>query len=211
MRSRTQFGKTILPMSSVTAALLIGGMMQSTAAAEPEPFAGAATLCAISQEVLDPPEQKGKSGVLVKYDMRFYYLIASDDPDSLMNGWEDQTNNWKQTKSGTDFYWGHTYFIPDAHVGLGALEEDFKFKGEEILNGFTGTFKGTGDLEGVTVGYALSAPYQVNVASFPVRCGEYTSLCDNCYPALSPGDDGIPGTDDDQFTQYDMSGWIEGY
>lgn len=210
MKSAAQTHKSIFSLSSLAAALLMGGM-QAGVAADPAPFEGVATLCAISPEVIAPPEQKGKSGVLVQYDMKFYYLIETEGADGLMNGWEDQTNNWKQTKSGTDFYWGDTYFIPDAHAGYGALEEDFRFKAAEILEGISGTLKGSGDLEGVTVDYQLSAPYLTDVGAFPGRCWEYTSLCETCFPALMPGPDGIPGNDDDQFHQYDMSGWVDGY
>jgi len=188
---------------SASAALLLAmGMTQSTSAAETQPFEGVATLCAISPEVITPPEQKGNEGVLVKYDMRFIYLIKADNSESLMNGSEDQANNSKLTKSGIEFYWGDAEFVPDGYAGIGALVEKFKFKAEEILNGVSGTFTGTGALEGVTVDYELSPPYQVSASTFPPECYDLLILCDDCFPAISP---------DEQFTQYDISGWIEGY
>ena len=197
---------------SASAALLVAmGVMQSTPAAETEPFAGVATLCAISPEVIAPPEQKGNNGVLVKYDMRFIYLIKADNSESLMNGWEDQANNSKLPRSGIEFYWGHADFVPDGYAGIGALVEKFKFNAEEILNGVSGTFTGTGALEGVTVDYDLSPPYQVSASTFPPEWFGYTVLCAECFPAISPGEDGVPGNEDDEFTQYDISGWIQGY
>jgi hypothetical protein len=45
----------------------------------------------------------------------------------------------------------------------------------------------------------------------PAECFGFVALCPDCFPALNPGADGIRGTEDDKFTQYDMSGWIEGY
>lgn len=48
-------------------------------------------------------------------------------------------------------------------------------------------------------------------SDFPTECFGFVALCTDCFPALNPGADGIRGTEDDKFTQYDMSGWIEGY
>jgi hypothetical protein len=194
-----------------TALLLAVGMMTLSVAADPESFSGVATLCAISPEVIAPAEQKGNNGVLVRNDMSFIYLIKSDNSESLMNGWEDQANNSKLTRSGIEFYWGNAVLVPDIYAGIGALVEKFKFKAEEILNGVSGTFKGTGALEGVTVDYELTPPYEVSASTFPPDCFGYTTLCAECFPAISPGEDGIPGNEDDKFTQYDISGWIEGY
>lgn len=194
-----------------TALLLAVGMMTLSVAADPESFSGVATLCAISPEVIAPAEQKGNNGVLVRNDMSFIYLIKSDNSESLMNGWEDQTNNSKLTKSGVEFFWGRAEIIPDGFVGTGALVEDFKYKSEEIASGVSGTFAGTGVLEGVTVDYELSSPYEVSAIDFPPECFGYTALCGDCFPALLPGGDEIPGTEDDTFIQYDISGWIEGY
>jgi len=194
-----------------TALLLAVGMMTLSVAADPESFSGVATLCAISPEVIAPAEQKGNNGVLVRNDMSFIYLIKSDNSESLMNGWEDQTNNSKLTKSGVEFFWGRAEIIPDGFVGTGALVEDFKYKSEEIASGVSGTFAGTGVLEGVTVDYELSSPYAVSAIDFALECFGYTALCGDCFPALLPGGDEIPGTEDDTFIQYDISGWIEGY
>lgn len=197
---------------SASAALLLAmGVMASNATAEPELFTGVATLCAISPEVISPPEQKGRQGVIVQYDMGFIYLIRSEDSASLMNGWEVTNNNWKKTRRDVEFYWGHTELIPFGYEGTGALEEDFKFKAEDILNGYSGTFAGTGALEGVTVDFELSPPYEGSVSEFPLECYDVSALCDDCFPALQPGEDEIPGTDDDKFIQYDMNGWINGY
>jgi hypothetical protein len=194
-----------------TALLLALGTMSLRVAADPESFSGVATLCAISPEVISPPEQKGNNGVLVNNDMTFIYLIKADNSESLMNGWEDQTNNSKLTKSGVEFFWGRAEFIPDGLAGTGALVEDFKYKSEEIASGVSGTFTGTGALEGVTVDYELSPPYEGSVIDFPPECFGYTALCGDCFPALLPGGDETPGTEDDTFLQYDISGWIEGY
>ena len=209
MNTKRQFGKY---MFSTSAALLLTmGMMPSTAVAEPELFAGVATLCAISPEVIATPETKGNQGVLVQYDMGFIYLIRSEDSASLMNGWEVTINNWKKTRRDIEFYWGHTDVIPYGYEGTGALEEDFKFKAEDIYDGYAGTFEGTGALEGVTVDFDLSPPYVGSVSDFPPECYDVSALCDDCFPALQPGEDGIPGTEDDEFIQYDMSGLINGY
>ena len=200
MNMKRELGKYVF---SASAALLLAmGMVQSTSAADPDFFEGVATVCAVSPEVITPPEQKGNSGVLVKYDMRFIYLIKADNSESLMNGWEDQANNSKLTKSGIEFFWGYAEFVPDGYAGTGALVEDFKFKAEEILYGASGTFTGTGALEGVTVDYELSIPYQLPASTFPPECIDYTALCAECFPAITP---------DGQFTQYDISGWIVGY
>jgi hypothetical protein len=201
-------------LTASTALLLALGTMSLRVAADPESFSGAATLCAISPEVIAPPEQKGNNGVLVKNDMTFIYLIKADNSESLMNGWEDQTNNSKLTKSGVEFFWGRAEFIPDGLAGTGALVEDFKYKSEEIASGVSGTFTGTGVLEGVTVDYALSPPYAGLAVDFPSECYGYVTLCGDCSPAFVPIDPNDPSPDfpdDFTFYQYDISGWIEGY
>ena len=212
MKLLNQFGKSVSSNITFTAVLLIGGMVPLAAVAT-EHFEGVATLCAIDQAVIDGAEQKGNKGVLVQNDMGFIYYFQADDPDSLMNGWEDQTNNWKKTRKDVEFYWGHTTFIPEGYEATGTLEEDFKFKSEVILTGYSGTLKGTGALESVTVDFDLSPPNAMPVSEFPPECWGFQAVCGDCtcYPAISPGPDNTPGTADDVFTQYDISGLIHGY
>ena len=189
------------------ALLLALSMMPLTIAADP--FTGVATLCAVN---INPEEQKGNNGVKVSYNNTYIYLITADEP--LMNGWENQSNNSKLTKSEIQFYWGNIEFIPDGYAGLGAFVEDFKFKAEEIISGVSGTFTGTGELEGVTVDYALSPPYPTEAIDYPPECYGYAGLCGECSPAYIPKDSSNENPvfpDDFVFLQYEISGWIEGY
>jgi hypothetical protein len=209
MKISQQYGKYLFGTSA--ALLLTAGSIYPVVAAEPEPFTAVSTLCAISPNVLTPPDQKGNHGVLVQTDMTYIYRNQALDDQSLMNAWENHTNNWKQTPRGVEFYWGHNTNIPDDHAGTGTLEEDFKFKASELADGITGVLQGTGDLEGVTIEYELTPPNVLPASEYPVECYGYVALCPECFPAITPGPDGIPGTEDDEFYQYDFSGWIEGY
>jgi hypothetical protein len=213
MSTKREFGKYVFNGSA--ALLFTLSMMPLTVAADTEPFSGVATLCAISPEVVAPPEQKGKNGVLVKNNMTFIYLIKADSSESLMNGYEYQANNSKLTKSGIEFFTGYAEFIPNEYAETGAFVEDFKYKAEEIASGVSGTFTGTGALEGVTVDYTLSPPYPSAAVDFPPECFGYdATLCEYCITAYIPIDPENPNPvfpDDFIFMQYEISGWIEGY
>lgn len=209
MSTKREFGKYAFNGS---AALLFAlSMMPLTVAADTDPFSGVATLCAVS---ISDAETKGNKGVEYRYDSTYIYLIEAEPSGSLMNGWEVQSNNSKETK-GIAFYWGDAEFIPDGFARTDALVEEFKYKDKEIARGVSGTFTGTGALEGVTVDYSLSPPYPSAAVDFPPECFGYdATLCEDCITAYIPIDPENPNPvfpDDFVFMQYEISGWIEGY
>jgi len=204
MKSLNQFGKSVSIIS--TAALVsIASMTQIAIAKDQQYYEGTATLCAMSTNVIMPPDMKGNNGVSYKDDMTFVYLIKSEDSD-LMNGWELMTNKWKQTKSGNAFNTGEVVLTPEVDGYDGTLEGRFNFRAEDA-NNISGRYKGTGDFTGVTADYNLGAPYLVPVEEGP-DCSQALAVCTDCIPAAFPIDPTVPQF---YYNQYDMSGWVNNF
>ena len=105
-----------------------------------------------------------------------------------MHGREVLTSNTKATtQSNGGFNWGEAALSPDDYSGTGTLVDNFKFPIAQADN-ISGTYYGTGTLEGVAVDYSLT----------PAAPGSLTlDACDNlpwqgCVPLDSTTCDPVP-------------------
>ena len=127
------------------------GMLQSVGASEP--YIGTATLCAIDMTGVTQ-ETKGKKGITYTYNQVLLFRIDTDN--DLMRGWEVLTSNTKAaTQSSGGYNWGEAVLTPDDYSGTGTLVDNFKFPVAQA-GSISGTYYGTGVLEGVVAEYALT-------------------------------------------------------
>ena len=185
-----------------TAALFAVGMLQ--ALADPIPYEGTATLCFISAI---PPQidQKGNSGVsYMSGAVSLYFIqtapVGGTPPEGLVNGWELLTSDMKSTRK---VYWLNWTGVltPTAYVGTTGtvLEETASIKTKD-LSTLSGTWEGTGDLEGTSVDYVLTLNDDATPncpSEQPLQCGDING---GCLPAEPPFFLGP--------TVYDMSGFV---
>jgi hypothetical protein len=162
------------------AVLFIAGILQIGICAAAVPFEGTATLCAINP-FGSTTETRGNNGVTYTYDLVMLYRIQTDNP--LMNGWEVLTSNSKLSKNNTGYYWGDAVLTPDLHAGTGTLVDQFKFNAQQSAN-ISGTYSGTGDLDGTTVEYELSVdPNAAFCDTLPPQCNSVMPcipICESC-------------------------------
>lgn len=195
MQTSNRFTRSLLSTSLAAAMVSMASFAQpADGPSDPIYYSGTARLCAVSQNMFDPPNQRGNSGASYMDDLVMVWQIHSLDTE-LMQGHEVMSALWMQTKSGVTFQSGELVMTPYVLEGTGAFEEKFKFKidGSDI----TGIYTGTGDLKGVTGTYHLQGP--INAPEFFCDADfDWMSLCPDCMPLPFPNG-------------YNMSGWIEGY
>jgi hypothetical protein len=144
-------GKFICAALSSTAMLLAMGMSQTVGASEP--YVGTATLCAVDMTG-GTQETKGNKGITYTYNLVFLFRIDTDD--DLIQGWEVLTSNTKAASQSSGGYnWGEAVLTPDSYAGTGTLVDNFKFPVAQA-DSISGTYDGTGALEGVVAEYALT-------------------------------------------------------
>ncbi len=192
-----------LTMSSVATLALMAGAAQIAAASDPVegPYAGTATLCAIDRTGMTV-EQRGKSGITYTYNQVLLFRIDADPntDNDLMHGWETLTSNTKATSAGGGYSWGEAVLEPDDYAGT--LVDNFKFPVKQSEN-ISGTYEGTGALDGVTVDYALAPAMpgtlpETACQEVPWTCGPF----DPTNPAPTTCEYMPPGVG------YFMSGWV---
>ncbi len=162
------------------ALLFLAGMMQTGIGTAAGPYQGTATLCAINP-FGSTTETKGNNGVTDTYDFVMLYRIETDNP--LMNGWEVLTSNSRLSKNNTGYYWGEAVLTPDLYAATGTLVDAFKFNAQQSAS-ISGTYSGTGDLDGTTVDYELAVdPNAAFCANLPPQCGVVMPcipICESC-------------------------------
>ena len=148
MKPLTRFNRSIISTMSAAALVIGGGVWQAAAAGEM--YSGTATTCAIDLSELS--EETKPNGFTYTSGVVMHHLVATNH--ELMNGPVAVTSNskLKTTPKGsvTGWYWGESTMWPDQVAAGSTLEETFKFKAKDASE-ISGTFYGTGDLEGVTV------------------------------------------------------------
>jgi len=187
-------GKSICAALLSTALILAIGMLQTVGASEP--YIGTATLCAVDMTGVTQ-ETKGNKGTTYTYNQVFLFRIDTDN--DLIQGWEVLTSNTKAASQSSGGYnWGEAVLTPDMFAGTGTLVDNFKFPVAQA-DSISGTYNGTGALEGVTAEYALTpaAP-----GSLPIdACEGMPWVCDPYDPyTCDPGTAGGAG--------YFMSGQV---
>ena len=149
MKTLTRFNKSLISTVSAAALVVGGGLWQVAIAGEM--FSGTSTICAIA-----PVEPEIKRNGFVYTDGAVLYYRIATEPEHLMNGPVTLTSysKVKTTPDGKEkgWYWGEIIMAPDQVPEVGTLEETFKFKAKDAGD-ISGTFYGTGELEGVTVEY----------------------------------------------------------
>ena len=141
-----------------TAVLLVLGMLQAWA--EPIAYEGTASLC--YQGALSPSvEQKGNaSPTYVSYVVSLYYIQtapvnADTAPAGLVNGWGLLISDMKITRAVYWLDWIAVLYPTDyEHDPTTVLEETASVKTKD-LSTLSGTWQGTGELEGTVVDYVL--------------------------------------------------------
>lgn len=170
---------TIFTTLSATALLLMTGMSQLATAADPQPFEGIASLCAIDPTTVETVTRG--NGVVVEVNPVELYRIETDS--ELVNGWEVTTAMYKTTKSGKVYYMGTAILTPDGYSGKDTLKDKFNLLQDGSLP--SSTWEGTGDLKGVTVDYQL-IPYLPggDPAVLEQMCAEAHPYCETgvCEP-----------------------------
>jgi hypothetical protein len=127
------------------------------------PFTGHGVLCGIlDQGVYTETKKTGslRGAVLL-------YRIITDSP--VVSGWETLNMNYDQhLKSGKGESWGTLVLESDVYDG--ALEEDWSAYSKRFVWYISGTYIGTGELEGYKVDYTSTVG---DIASVPAdTCGD---------------------------------------
>ena len=184
--------------TTFTTMLLGLGALQ--ASASEGPYEGTATLCYVGAV---PPviTQKGNSPVAyISNAVQLYYIqtapVGEVPPVGLVNGWELLVSDMKMTKTVYWLNWTGV-LVPTGYPEGTALEETAAIKTKD-LSTLSGTWQGTGELEGVSVDYVLT----INEDATPDCPGVYPPQCEDiggCVPAEPPYYVGP--------TVYDMSGF----
>jgi hypothetical protein len=177
--------KTRESLLSGAVMMLIGGMAQIAVAANPVTYAGEAALCAVDAATV-VPDLIGNGLVISNYQTQFYRIETSSE---LLNGWEALSLKTKVTKSGNAFNWGTALLKLDGYEGKNdALKDNFNILLEPGPPAISGTYEGTGELEGVTVQYYLT-PYPISEYPDPVlveMCSEDPPYCEDVDCDFSP-------------------------
>ncbi len=173
MSSAKLLVKSIFPALSATAFLLLAGVTQFATASDPVPYEGIASLCAV-----DPTNEgivtKGNGLVINQLAVQLYRIETNSE---LVNGWEVLDFKIKLTNSGKAFTMGTALLTPDDYEGAGTLKDNFNFVQEDPAL-ISSAYKGTGDLEGVTVEYQLT-PYVGDPAVLAQMCAEAHPYCES--------------------------------
>ena len=141
----------ILILATCLICVLAGSALAKGGKPEPPgtPYAGHAALCAI----LNPGDYTEDDRYAHLREAVMLYRWISDQP--LTTGWEVLEMNYDlRLKGGKGSSWGYSEFEPDAYTGM--LEEAFSATAKHFVWDISGELTGTGDLEGVTVTYALT-------------------------------------------------------
>jgi hypothetical protein len=153
MKFITKNPSSLVALTSATFFAVMAGIGQVAVASEP--FEGEAVLCVLDNTNATQ-ETKGNRGTTYTYNQVLLFRIDADDDDGgLMHGWEVLTSNTKSTASGGGYSWGEAVLTPDSYTGSATLEDTFKFPVKQSDN-ISGVYHGTGELEGVSVEYALT-------------------------------------------------------
>jgi len=136
---------------SVCSGVLLFHAVLSAAApppsSDPIPFAGFSALC--QQDFSNATyEQKGQ--ISFTYGIVETWRNVTDH--EYTTGTETIFSNTKLNKWNAGVYWGDLVLVPDAYEGEASLIESFRFRTTK-MDQITGTYLGTGVLEGVTVDY----------------------------------------------------------
>ena len=146
MNTKTHTRNFVLTTLSATAFLLMGSVSQLATALEPQPFEGVASLCATDPEpTWTETTTRGNGVTIMKVPVQLF-RIETEPEGNLMNGWEVLTSMFKTTKSNTTYYMGTALLTPVGFDGSDALKENFNILQDGSLP--SGTYSGTGDLEG---------------------------------------------------------------
>ena len=180
MNTKTHKRYYVLTTLSAMVLLLMGGMSQVATAADPQPYEGIASLCAIDPTTVDTVT-KGNGVVIDTQAVQLYRVETDSD---LVMGWEVLTSKFKTTKSGKVYYMGTATLTPDGYGGKDTLKDNFNLLQDGSLP--VGTWEGTGDLQGVTVDYQL-VPYLPaggDPAVLEQMCAEAHPYCETgvCVP-----------------------------
>jgi hypothetical protein len=129
--------------------LVVAGTFGPPAAADDHKaaFQGVAALCAVDPSGVTTETRGGITDTL---NLLMYFRIETDHP--LVNGHEELVSNSRLNAKENGFYWGYGTVYPDMTPGS-TLEGAFVFSTNK--SPVKGTYKGTGDLEGVTMAYQL--------------------------------------------------------
>ena len=144
--------------STSTAVLLAWGMLQAWA--DPIAYEGTASLC--WQGELSPSvEQKGKAGVTyVSNVVSLYWIQTAPDeadfaPAGLVNGWGLLISDMKITRAVYWLDWIATLYPSDYQDDPETVLEETASVKTKDLSTLSGTWQGTGQLEGTVVDYVL--------------------------------------------------------
>ena len=110
------------------------------------PYSGVGALC----EILLPGIYTETDKEASLRDALLYYRMVTNHP--MTTGWLTLEMNWDlNLKGGSGKSWGGSTFEPDTYSGT--FIEDYSIKARRFVWYVTGTWYGTGDLEGITVDY----------------------------------------------------------
>ena len=194
MKSLPRTGKSVLSALVITSLSFL--FTSQNANADPVPYEGSATLCFIGGT---PPtvDQKGKGGVSYVSDVvSVYYIQTNHD---LVNGWEVLTSGMKATKKVYWLSWTGV-LIPTAYVGTPGttLSETAEIKTKD-LSTLSGTWQGTGALEGTSVDYVLTVNPTATASCPSEQPPQCADIEGGCLPAVPPYTEPVV---------YDMSGFV---
>lgn len=180
-------GKYALAVS-VTALL---ALWMRPAFSEPVSYEGTATLCFTSRSSpsIERDDQSGVtyiSNIVSLYYIRTSPVAADSAHEGLINGWELLVSDME---SSTNMYWlkWTGVLVPTAYAGKTgtALEETASIRTTD-LSTLSGTWRGTGELSGISVDYLLTVDPDT-----PADCpGEHPPQCagieGGCMQPLEP-------------------------
>ena len=156
--------------STIVAALAATLLAGPAAANGPSPcedgvyFSGHAFLCAVDPGTETPPPEKGAQFTLTE-DLEETWRLESDY--ACITGIEIITWDMRLNKVGRGERWGEIVMRPDTYSGT--LEESIYLKGGQANMLDSGTYIGTGDLDGYMIDYQIT-PSMYQPSQSP--CGE---------------------------------------
>ncbi len=173
------------PVVTTALMIVIGGTAQLSVAGEPQPYVGVAALCAVDPTTAGD-EFLGNGIIIDNWETQFYRIESNSE---LLKGWEALSAKYKVTKSGNVFSWGTAYLRVDGYdLKNDALKDNFNFLVQAGPPAISGTYEGTGELEGVKVTYHLT-PYPISIYPDPdlmEMCAESVPYCDDAECDYSP-------------------------
>jgi hypothetical protein len=193
--------KKFISAITLTMALALSG---AHASGDSIAYAGTATLCYIGAqaplvEVSEEDGEKRVSGLVSLYYIQTAPSRA-EPPGGLVNGWEVLTSDMKISGEAYTLEWTGV-LAPTAYIGMAGtvLKETATVKTRD-LSTLSGTWHGSGDLEGTLVDYVLKMIPGAEAKcpdEYPPQCKDMTG---GCLPAEAPQVENP--------VVYDMSGFV---